>query len=86
MLVGVLHAAKARKAESEVAAAIAQFIDEGLICATKLHVLLLIFWEELSWVFCGHLRNLVEFDSVDRGASWLVDRSHLMIISFKMEN
>jgi len=60
LLVGVLHAAEAGAAGSQVAAAVAQTEDEVLVAAPQLHVSLQVLGQLDSWIDRGHVRNSVE--------------------------
>ena len=79
MLVWVIDAAAAWTYDSDVAAAVSEFVDEGLVCATELHVLFAVLGQVLSRVLAGEFRNTVE---IKKGAAvlilWRVLRARLV--------
>lgn len=79
LLVGVLHAAEAKTHQPQIAAAVAQLVDEVLIGAAQFHIGFEVFREELSRVLGGKVRDVVEVDAIGvvvEGAGLLIVRSH----------
>ncbi len=62
LLVRILDAAAARADDSDVSAAVTDFVNELLVGATQLHIFLAVFGQLVSWVFAGKLGNLVEIE------------------------
>jgi hypothetical protein len=69
LLVWVVDAAAAWAYDSDVAAAVSEFVDEGLVGATELHVLFAVLGQILSWVLAGEFGNTVE---IKKGATLLI--------------